>query len=137
MTMGARVLGGLTGVVVALAGGVALGQQLAPGPVPRVQSTFEVSSPPDPADLVQAVLDFPVGTIVPPHVHGGPAYVTILAGELTVQGPDGIHSYQAGDTLVERPGAVYSAFNFGDTPASLVVTYLVPRGAPVTTLVDK
>ena len=130
-------IGAVLVATVALAGGVALGRQLAPGPVVRVQSTFPVTAPPDPAVLVQALLDFPVGTVVPSHTHGGAAYVTILAGEITVEGPDGARTYHAGETLVEQPGHVYAAFNSGDTPASLIVTYLVPAGAEVTTLVGK
>jgi quercetin dioxygenase-like cupin family protein len=102
-----------------------------------VQSTFEIGSMPVPAELVQAVLDFPPGTVVPPHVHGGAAYVTIISGELMVQGPDGPHTYRAGDTLVEQPGQVYAAANLSDAPASLVVTYLIPKGAPVTTVIDR
>ena len=130
-----QLLSGLLGAAVALIATVSLGQQLAPGPVPRVQSTFDVASLPVPADLVQAVLDFPVGTVVPPHVHGGAAYVTILEGELMVHGPDGAQTYRAGETLVEQPGYVYAAATVGDIPASLVVTYLIPKGGPVTTVI--
>ena len=130
-------IGAVLAAATALAGGVALGRQLAPGPVARVQSTFVVAGPPDPAALVQALLDFPVGTVVPPHTHGGAAYVTIVEGEITVQGPEGTRTYRVGETLVEQPGQVYAAFNSGDTPASLIVTYLVPQGAAVTTLLPK
>src|SRR5215208_902514 len=128
------ILGALLGVAVVLTTTVARGQDLAPGPVPRVESTFEPASIPVPVELVQAVLDFPPGTVVPAHVHGGAGYVTILAGELLVEGPDGPRTYRAGDMLVEQPGQVYTAFNRTDAPASLVVTYLIPKGAHVTTM---
>ena len=137
MFMRAQVVGALVLATAALTTEVALGQQIAPGPVPRAESTFEVASLPVPLELVQAVLDFPPGTVVPPHVHGGAAYVTILAGELTVEGPDGPRTYRAGDTLVEQPGLVYAAANLADSTASLVVTYLIPSGAPETTLVPR
>jgi quercetin dioxygenase-like cupin family protein len=137
MSIRVQVISVTLAAAIALSIGVTLGSQLAPGPVPRVQSTFAVDAPPDPAELVQAVLDFPVGTVVPPHTHGGAAYITILTGELTVQGPDGARTYGPGDTLVEQPGQVYAAFNPGKAPASLVVTYLVPKGAPVTTVVGE
>lgn len=130
------IVGVVAVAAVMLTAGVALGRQLAPGPVPRAQSTFEIESVPVPATLVQAVLDFPVGASVPSHVHGGAAYVTILEGELTVTGPDGPVTYRAGDTLIEIPATVYAAHNSGDGPASLMVSYLIPRGAPVTTVVD-
>ena len=135
MVVRAQILSVVLVAAVALTAAMTRGQQLAPGPVPRAQSTFEVASLPVPADLVQAVLDFPVGTVVPPHVHGGAAYITILEGELLVEGPDGARTYHAGDTLVEQPGQVYAAATVGDSPASLVVTYLVPKGAPVTTVI--
>ena len=137
MFIGAHWIGATLVAAVALAAGVALGQDLAPGPVPRAQSTFAVLDPPNPAELVQAVLDFPVGTAVAPHTHGGAAYITMLEGELTVQGPDGTHTYRAGDAFMEHPGHVYAAYNPGDRPASLVVTYLVSPGVPVTTPVTK
>lgn len=117
--------------------GVAVRAQLAPGPVPRAEATFEPLSLPAPAELVQAVLDFPVGGGAAPHVHGGAGYVTMIAGEITLQGPDGVRVYRAGDSFVEQPGYVYAAVNTGGTPASLMVTYMVPKGAPVTTVVGK
>ena len=137
MNIRLKVLGASLVVAAALATGVAIGQQIAPGPVPRVQSTFEAASLPVPAEIVQAVLDFPAGTVVPPHVHGGAAYVTIVDGELVVHGPDGAQTYGVGDTLVEQPGQVYSAFNQTDRTASLVVTYIIPKGAPTTTVVGE
>ena len=124
-------------VAATLVAGVAIGQQIAPGPVPRVQSTFAVESLPVPAQIVQAVLDFPAGTVVPPHVHGGAAYITIIEGELVVHGPDGANTYRSGDTLIEQPGQVYAAFNQTGATASLVVTYLIPKGAPTTTVVGE
>ncbi len=132
-----KLMAALPVVAVALAAGVTIGQQIVPGPVPRAQSTFAVESQPVPAEIVQAVLDFPPGTVAPPHVHGGAAYITIIEGELMVQGPDGAHIYRAGDTLIEQPGQVYAAANHGDTTASLMVTYLIPKGAPVTTVVGE
>ena len=132
---------GLLGLLLAAAVAVppvaALAQDLAPRPVPRAQSTFEIGSLPVPAELVQAVLDFPPGAVAPPHVNGGAAYVTILAGELSIEGPEGVQTYRAGDTLMEVPGQVYAAANTGATTASLIVTYLIPRGAPVTTNVTR
>jgi quercetin dioxygenase-like cupin family protein len=132
-----RVLGLLLAVTVAVLPVTGLAQELAPGPVPRAQSTFEIGSLPVPAELVQAVLDFPPGAVAPPHVNSGAAYVTILAGELSIEGPEGVQTYQAGDTLMEVPGQVYAAANTGAATASLIVTHLIPRGAPVTTLVTR
>jgi quercetin dioxygenase-like cupin family protein len=132
-----RVLGLLLAAAVAVLPVAALAQDPAPGPVPRAQSTFEIGSLPVPAEIVQAVLDFPPGAVAPPHVNGGAAYVTILAGELTIEGPEGVQTYRAGDTLMEVPGQVYAAANTGAATASLIVTHLIPRGAPVTTVVTR
>ena len=79
----------------------------------------------------------PPGAVAPPHVNGGAAYITILAGELTIEGPEGVQTYRAGDTLMEVPGQVYAAANTGAATASLIVTHLIPRGAPVTTVVTR
>jgi quercetin dioxygenase-like cupin family protein len=137
MNVRLKLVPAILALTVALVAGVAIGQQIAPGPVPRVQSTFAVESMPVPAEIVQAVLDFPAGTIVPPHVHGGAAYITIIEGELVVRGPDGANTYRAGDTLIEQPGQVYAAANQTGATASLVVTYLIPKGAPTTTVVGE
>ena len=132
-----RLLGLLLAAAVAVLPVAALAQDLAPGPVPRAQSTFEIGSLPAPAELRQRVLEFPPGTVAPPHVNSGAAYITILAGELIIEGPEGVQTYRAGDTLVEVPGQVYAAANTGATTASLIVTHLFPRGAPVTTVVTR
>jgi quercetin dioxygenase-like cupin family protein len=132
---------GLLGLLLAAAVGVlpvaALAQDLAPRPVPRAESTFPIGSLPAPAELRQVVLDFPPGAVAPPHVNSGPAYITILAGELIIEGPEGVQTYRAGDTLMEVSGPVYAAANTGATTASLIVTYLIPPGAPVTTNVTR
>ena len=113
-----RLLALLLGAPAAVLPVAALARGLAPGPVPRAQSTLEIGSLPAPAELVQTVLDFPPGAAAPPHINGGAAYVTILAGELSIEGPDGVQTYRAGDTLMEVPGQVYAAAKTGATTAS-------------------
>jgi len=49
------------------------------------ESWFEVEQPPTvPFEAVQLVVDFLVGSRVARHVHGGPGYITMLDGEMTM-----------------------------------------------------
>jgi quercetin dioxygenase-like cupin family protein len=138
-------------VLVALAVAVALAP-LSPSPVilaaptaqaqtqPRPTSSFEawfaVEQPPTvPFEAVQLVVDFPVGSGVARHFHGGPAYITMLEGEMTMSiGNGAFRTYPAGESFVEPYEVVAEGSNPSAAPASLLVTYLLPVGAAVTTL---
>jgi quercetin dioxygenase-like cupin family protein len=96
--------------------------------------TYEVADPPQgPADVVQLVLDFAPGSFSPPHTHPGPTFVTVLEGVVTrrVEGTE--ETFQAGEGWVE-PGRVHAAGNTSDAPAQVLVTAVVPAGAPFTTV---
>jgi hypothetical protein len=46
-------------------------------------------------------VDFPPGGIAYRHVHPGPGIRRLLLGELTIESPDGTHTYRAGDAWFE------------------------------------
>ena len=100
------------------------------------ETWFEVETPPPvPLEIVQRVVDFPVGSRAARHVNGGPAYLTMLDGELTMWiGDAPARAYPAGSSFVEPFGVVAEATNLSPTLASLLVTYLIPVGSAVSML---
>jgi quercetin dioxygenase-like cupin family protein len=103
---------------------------------------FDVEQPPTtPFEAVQMIVDFPPGTRVARHTHGGPGYITMLTGTLTMSiGDAPVAEYKAGQSFVEpfkviAEGIAEGANLYGD-PASVLVTYLLPVGAAVTTPVQ-
>jgi quercetin dioxygenase-like cupin family protein len=106
-------------------------------PTASFETWFDVEQPPPaPFEAVQMVVDFPVGTRVGRHVHGGPGYITMLAGELTMTiGDVPTRAYKTDESFVEPFKLVAEGVNLTASPASVLVTYLLPVGAPVTTVV--
>lgn len=113
--------------------GPALGEDLPPGPVQRLRTTYQVSDAPAQFELVQLVLDFAPGSFTPPHVHGGPGYVTVLEGEVVHQMAGMEHAYKAGEGWVE-PTEIHAAGNRSQAKARVLVSFLLPYGAALTTL---
>lgn len=114
-------------------------RQVPPGPTVRFQSTFAPSDPPAQFDLIQQVVDFTPGNYTPPHTHGGQVFNTTLAGEMTLSqtnpvgmplGPDRLAG--AGQTWIENPGEFMVVGNAGSVPVPVLVTFVLPRGAPIT-----
>jgi hypothetical protein len=60
--------------------------------------------------------------------------VTVLEGELTFnrKGTDTV--YKAGESFVELPNEVVQARNAGSMRTSVMASFLIPRGAPVSTV---
>ncbi len=106
------------------------------GPSASFEAWFEVEQPPTaPFEAVQLVVDFPVGSRVARHVHGGPGYITMLDGEMTMWiGADGGRTYPTGASFVEPFRVVAEGANLSPAQSSLLVTYLIPVGSAVTTL---
>jgi quercetin dioxygenase-like cupin family protein len=98
---------------------------------------FPVTDPPAaPYDAVQMMLDFEPGAAVALHHHGGSGYITVLHGALTLYA-DGVENvYNGGDSFIETPDVLYKGGNESDSPTRLMVTYLIPDGEEVTTVVD-
>lgn len=82
-------------------------------------------------EVVQQVLDFAPGAQTPVHTHPCQVVVTVIAGENTFVTPGKTTLYKTGDSFVELPGAVGQARNAGSTPMTVMATYLLPQGAPL------
>lgn len=105
-------------------------------PTNSFEAWFDVEQPPTaPFEAVQLIVDFPPGARVGRHVHGGPGYITMLDGALTMTiGADPPRAYGPNESFVEPFRVVAEGANLEAVPASLIVTYLIPVGGAVTTL---
>lgn len=119
-------------VVLVLPSGLALAQQPTPGPsVLWVARTVGVVQP-ERFNLVQSRLHFEPGAATPWHTHPGQVVVTVLEGENTFSMGDLTHLYRAGEQFVELPDTVFmQARNAGSSRMSVMATYLLPWGAPL------
>lgn len=125
----------LFALVLALPGGVVLGQPAAPGPTVVYRTTMEVTSPPAAFDTVNLVLDFAPGAWTPLHSHGGQGIVTVLDGEVTHRPEGGSEQkVRAGESFLETPGHPHAAGNTSQANARIVFSVLLPKGAQVTTV---
>jgi quercetin dioxygenase-like cupin family protein len=110
-------------------------EDLPPGPTQFARSVLEDQSADESFDVVQLVLDFAPGAWTPMHTHGGRGIVTVLEGVMTVRMEDGTETtYQAGEMWAEEPGEYAEVGNAGDAPARVMVTFILPEGAQLTTV---
>lgn len=72
---------------------------------------------------------FPPGFVLK-HVHGGPAFVYVIAGPLTISDADGNVTYNAGDYFSEPPGHIHTAS--APQGAELSTFYVLSEGADAT-----
>jgi quercetin dioxygenase-like cupin family protein len=103
------------------------------GPKQAFKTTFAVDQPPADYDLLAVRQDFAPDAITPVHTHGGPAFITVTTGQLTLIQNGMAKTYSAGESWTETPGQFMQVANRGTTPASTYVTFLMPKGAPETT----
>jgi quercetin dioxygenase-like cupin family protein len=100
------------------------------------ESRFDVANAPLQAELVQLVVDFPPGAWTSWHTHGGQAINLVLEGEITLRHAGMERPHRAGQGWTDSTGQVHAAGNAGPGKARLVTNFLLPRGAPQTTVVQ-
>ncbi len=131
-------LSGLTSLLAVLSlvlpARVALGQQA--GVTTVIEKRFQAADPPADAEVLQVVLDFAPGAWTPVHVHGGPAYVTVLEGAMILRMAGMDQTFAAGEGWIDNPDEPHAAGNDGSAPARVAVTFVLPKGAPPTTVVE-
>ena len=118
----------------ALPAGVAFGQQS--GVTTPVERRFEAADPPAQTELLQLVLDFAPGAWTPVHIHGGPGHVTVLDGEMTLRMGGADQTFKVGEGWIDSPDMPHAAGNEGRSTARLVVSFVLPKGATPTTVVE-
>lgn len=113
-----------------------LGQDLPPGPT-TIHPIGRMPVEHDPGRVEETqtlILDFAPGAWTPLHSHGGLTLVRVLEGEMTRRAGGAEDLFRAGEGWIEAAGDVHAAGNAGATPARVLVTFLLPKGAPLTTV---
>ena len=72
-------------------------------------------------------VDFPPGGVAYRHVHPGPGIRRLLFGELTIDAPDGTHTYRAGDAWFEDADYPVLATASATEDTAFVRVLLLPR----------
>jgi quercetin dioxygenase-like cupin family protein len=116
-------------------GANAVAQQTAPKPVMVGMKAMPITVTAGSYQLINQVIDLPPGGMVPKHVHGGPAVVTLVSGALVETDSTGSHTVKAGQSFYEPAGYAHSVVNNGVVTARVSVSYLIPKGAKVITIV--
>ena len=109
-----------------------------PSPAPPTPTTLylfraDAIFPGEPYEVAQTVLDFAPGAQTPVHTHPGQVFVTVLEGAITFRTGGGEKVYQVGESFIELPGVVGQARNAGTARTTVLATYLLPQGAPLST----
>lgn len=107
-----------------------------PGPTTVTRSSLRLTESPSTMNLVQVQLDFAPGAWTPPHWHGGPLLVTALNGEIAMRQQGTERTFKQGELWIEYPGVVHAAGNKTNDTATVVVTFLMPKGGRLTSLVQ-
>jgi len=111
------------------------GQSAPPGPTVVYQAKFPIMVQGADYDLVNLILDFPSGTGIPKHIHGGPVLATVLSGEITLIEKGTQIIKKIGESWTEKPGDEHAVINAGKETVRVVVSILLPKGAEATSLV--
>ena len=83
-------------------------------------------------------VEFAPGGTTGRHTHPGDEYTFVLQGtlELSAEGRE-TRRASAGDVVHNPRGLVHEARNVGDSPARLVVTFVIDKGNPITQYLEK
>ena len=122
-------------LIVVAAGGTIVSYAAAPGPTVVGTGTFPINVKAGDYDLITQVIDLPPGAMIPKHMHGGPVVAQVITGTVTLTDATGTHTVKAGESFTENVGTVHSGANSGSVPVRVSVSYLIPKGAEVTTFV--
>jgi len=101
-----------------------------PAPTLRLTSTFPYSGPPAQFDIVNQVLDFANGAGTREHRHGGPAFVTVLEGQLSRRSDGEVKVYNPRQTFTEAKDSLHAVRATGRT--RVYASFLLSPGAPQT-----
>jgi quercetin dioxygenase-like cupin family protein len=68
-------------------------------------------------------------------MHGGQEFSIVVGGSVTLNRGDNVQVFGAGESWVNASGLVHAAGNDGGSLAQVVVTFLLPAGRPLTTVI--
>ena len=108
--------------------GVVAGQ-LPTSIISRHDTSADYMPQPGPTEMIQLILDWPAGVATAPHYHSGNVLNTVLAGEMTLRVGGTERRIGVGESWNDAPGVVHQALNEGNTPVTLAVIFVQPKGA--------
>jgi quercetin dioxygenase-like cupin family protein len=111
------------------------GQTAPAGPATAFQAKFPITVRGGDYDLLTVILDFPPGTGIPMHFHGGQVLATVVSGELTLTEKGTQRIVKTGESWTENVGDQHSVVNAGMASTRVAVSILLPRGAEANTIV--
>jgi quercetin dioxygenase-like cupin family protein len=115
-------------LLVLISGGGTVAAQEPPLPTNRIVSRFPVTTSPAQYELVQITLDFSPGSATPLHRHGGPAYVTVIEGQVA-RTEDGLKTvYSVGQTFTEPEMKPHVVANESPSKARVLASILLSPG---------
>lgn len=92
----------------------------------------------DKPEVTAAIVEIPRGGETGWHFHPVPLYAYVLSGTLEIKTENGeIHTYHAGDAIIEMVDAAHNGKNRGNVPVKLVAFYTGGVGVPNTVGVQK
>jgi quercetin dioxygenase-like cupin family protein len=101
------------------------------------EKRFSAETPPMDAEIVQLILDFQPGVWLPLHIHDGPGYATVIDGAMTRRAQGAAELIvPKGEGWIDSADIPHQAGNDGAIPARIVATFVIPRGATLTTLLE-
>src|SRR4051812_4976356 len=112
----------------------AASSDMPPGPTKLYEIKTAAKDPAAQFQVIEVVLDFAPGAWTPLHTHGGQTFNTVLEGEITMRENGTERVMKAGEGWSDTPDQVHQAGNNGTENARLLVTFLLPTGAQLTTV---
>ena len=103
----------------------------------QTEKRFNAETPPADAEIVHLILDFQPSIWLPLHMHDGPGYATVIDGAMTRRAEGAPEmTISKGEGWVDSADLPHKAGNDGATLARIVATFVIPRGATLTTLLE-
>ena len=108
-----------------------------PGPTIAHRATLDVQSRPSPLEVAHFVVAFPAGSPAGAwtawHTHGGPGLVLVTEGEVTVERGGAQERFRREQSWQDSADTVHRAGNLTPAPAAVFASFLLPKGATLTT----
>ncbi len=109
-----------------------------PSPAPPPPTTLylfrtDAAIPSGAYEVAHTVFDFVPGAQTPPHIHPGQVFATVLDGAIAFRTGGTETVYGVGESFVEQPGVVGQAVNTSGAKTTVMITYLLPKGAALST----
>lgn len=109
----------------------AAGTAVAPSPSapPQTHATIDVPRNRGPQQVIVQTREFAPGASSGWHVHPGTEIAYVVSGEMELQLAGKVEKLGPGDSFTAPRGVVHNGFNPGTTPAQIVITLVVDKGA--------